>query len=54
MEKVCVDEETNVLHILEDKHVTLTASHDNFAITDIEGRKNILSGLLSVKYGNFL
>ena len=54
LEKVCVDEETNVLHILEDKHVTLTASHDNFAIVDIEGRKNILSGLLSVKYGNFL
>ena len=52
--KVCEEGETNFLHFLEDKAVVMSGSHDQFSVVNVDGRRNILSDLLAVKYGKLL
>lgn len=44
----------NFLHFLEDKAVVMSGSHDQFSVVNVDGRRNILSDLLAVKYGKLL
>ncbi|KAM7457435.1 hypothetical protein BLSTO_01806 [Blastocystis sp. subtype 1] len=52
--KVCEDGEWNILHFMEDKIITMTATHDQFSIVNMNGRKGMFSDLLSWKYGKLI
>ena len=52
--KVCEDGEWNILHFMEDKIITMTATHDQFSIVNMNGGKGMFSDLLSWKYGKLM
>lgn len=52
--KVCEEGEWNLLHFMEDKIVTMTATHDQFSIVNMDGRKGMFSDVLNMKYGKLM